>query len=222
MARIKKPSESAPGRFAALPHVVLDSPAYTKASVAAKALLNEVMRQHNGSNNGRFHLAHTWLAGRGWPSKSSVEKARNELIERGLIIQTKQGGLVVGPNWYAVTWLSITNYVGLEIGPHQYHPGAWNLCDLPPSARRKPPVKKRKDQPDHRGSPDPTTGSAPLSADPISGAIKPNLAIFPARPPGTMYITNHPHSNSDGAGWCIGGWRYLGAATQHHAHHAPD
>lgn len=216
MARIKKPSEAAPGRYSALPHVVLDSPAYTGASVTAKALLNELIRQHNGSNNGRLHLTHTWLVDRGWSSKSTVEKARTELIERGLIIQTKQGGLFIGPNWYALTWLSITNYVGLEIGPHQYHPGAWNCCDLPPTARRKPPVKKREDQPDHRGSLDLTTGAGPLSAGPSTGAIKPILAILPARTPGTMYIPIHPRSNSDNPGWRIGGWRCLGTVIQNH------
>ena len=220
MARIKKPSEAAPGRYSALPHVVLDSPAYTGASVTAKALLNELMRQHSGSNNGRLHLAHTWLVGRGWPSKSTVDKARTELIERGLIVQTKQGGLFIGPNWYALTWLTITNYVGLDIGPHQYHPGAWNSCDLPPTRRRKPPVKKREDQPDHRVSLDPTTGAASSSAGPSTGAIKPILAIFPARPPGTMYIPIHLCSNSGGTGWRIGGWRCLGAAMQNHTFQA--
>jgi hypothetical protein len=195
MARIKKPVEAAPGKFAALPHVVLDSPAYTGATPTAKALLCELMRQHDGKNNGRFHLAHTWLAARGWPSKSTVEKARGELIERGLIVQTKQGGLFIGPTWYAVTWLTISNFTGLEIGSHQYHPGAWQFCDQPPTTRRKPPMKKIS-QPVHRGSPAPTSGAVSQRPDPYTGAIKPVSANLPPRTPGTMYITNTPTENS--------------------------
>lgn len=178
MSRQKKPDEAVRGRYAALPHAVLDSPAYTGASIAAKALLNEVARQHNGTNNGRLHLSHKWLAPRGWQSKSTVEKARTELIERGLIVQTKQGGLFVGASWHALTWLPILNHVGLETSPSTYHPGGWQFCDLPPTARRKPPMKKIS-QPVHRGSTDPTTGAVDSPTDPTAGAIKPVFGTSP-------------------------------------------
>jgi hypothetical protein len=168
----KRP-ENVSGGYSALAHAVLDSTAYTGASITAKALLNELVRQHNGSNNGRLHLVHTWLAGRGWPSKSTVDKARAELLERGLIIQTRQGGLVIGPTWYALSWLEISNFVGLEVVPRTYSKGAWTLCKLPRTSRRKPPLKKRDAQPVHRGSTDPYTGAARPAIDPYTGAIKP-------------------------------------------------
>lgn len=178
MPRMKKPPEAVQGSYSAMPHAVLDSVAYTGASVAAKGLLAELIRQHDGRNNGRLHLAHSWLAGRGWPSKSIVEKARAELADRGLIVQTRQGGLVIGPTWYALTWLPISNFSGLDITPRSYAPGAWRLCQLPPTSRRNPPMKKRESQPDHRGSTDPTTGAASPPIDPTTGAITPVLVTF--------------------------------------------
>lgn len=178
MARTKKPVEAVRGTYSAMPHAVLDSPAYTGASVAAKALLSELIRQHNGANNGRLHLSRKWLAARGWASKSIVDKARAELIERGLVIQTKQGGLVIGATWHALTWLPITNHVGLETAPSTYHPGGWQCCDLPPTTRRKPPMKKIS-QPVHRASTGPTTGPVSPVTGPTTGPIKPVLGTFP-------------------------------------------
>ena len=189
--------------FSALPYAVMDSPAYTGASVAAKALLNELIRQHNGANNGRLHLAHAWLAGRGWPSKSTVDKARAELLERGLVVQTRQGGMGIGATWFALTWLIISNFTGLDIGPKCYPQGAWKLCQLLPTSRRKAPmkcpacklfhaaalvcpgcgyvypniptaaVKKRAAQPVHRGGLAPYTGAIGQGIAPVYGAIKP-------------------------------------------------
>lgn len=200
MARTKKPVEAVRGTYSAMPHAVMDSPAYIGAGVAAKALLCELIRQHNGSNNGRLHLSHKWLAPRGWPSKSTVEKARAELIERGLIVQTKQGGLFIGASWHALTWLPVSNFVGLDIASNQYHPGGWQLCNLPPTTRRDSPappwfhahaaalrerrsrrsaLTKKISQPVHRGSTDPTTGADGLATDPTTGAVTVQKGGFP-------------------------------------------
>lgn len=170
--KAKKPVESVRGTYSAMPHAVMDSLAYTGSSATAKALLNELIRQHNGGNNGRLHCAHSWLAPRGWASKSTVERARAELLKRGLIVQTKQGGLFIGPTWHALTWLAISNFVGLDIASNQYHPGAWMLCDLPKTGKRKAPVKKDC-HPFHEGSADPSMRSAGESADPSMRAINP-------------------------------------------------
>lgn len=149
----------------------MDSRAYQGATPTAKALLFEVLRQHSGDDNGHMHITHKWLSPRGWGSKETVERARDELLKRGLIVQTKQGGLFIGASLYAVTWLPISNHVGLETSPNTYHPGLWHCCDLPPTPRRNPPVKKIS-QPDHRGSPAPTIGAANESPAPTIGAIE--------------------------------------------------
>jgi hypothetical protein len=167
MKRSKRP-ETVRGEYSALPYSVLDAAAYIGASVSAKALLNELVRQHNGMNNGRLHLAHPWLAKRGWPSKSTVDKARAELVERGLIVMTRQGGLFIGPTWHV-----ISNPAGLDLSlqAYQRQQGAYQHCKLPPTSRRKPPTKKRECQPVHRGSTDPYTGAVSPSTDPVYGAM---------------------------------------------------
>ncbi len=208
MARKAKRPETVSGGYVSIPWRVMDSPAYQGLSATAKALLLELARQHSGANNGRLHLAHSWLSRRGWPSKSIVDKCRDELLARGLIVQTKQGGLFIGPTWYALTWHVISNYVGLDLASHQYPLGAWALCSLPPTARRNPPSKKNC-QPDHRGSIDPTTGAGSKIIDPTTGAIKPIL-IKSADPTTGDDVFNHsPPLFPD---WRIGGWRFVGAA----------
>jgi len=132
MAKNKKPLEAAQGLYTALPHALLDSVAFMGASHPARSLLCELLRQHNGGNNGHLHLASSWLKKRGWTSNDVQHRAKIELIERGLIIQTRQGGLNAGPNRYAVTWLSISNFVGLDIQPKDYHPGKWRFMDSSP------------------------------------------------------------------------------------------
>lgn len=132
----KRPVESINGPYSAIPHSVLDSTAFKGASQPAKALLFDLMRQHNGKNNGHKHLSFSWLARRGWKSRDVIQRARAELIERGLVIQTRQGGLNIGASRYAVTWLHITNFVGLEIESKDYHPGAWSFMDALPIAKK--------------------------------------------------------------------------------------
>lgn len=150
----KRP-ESVSGGYTAVPWCVVDSNSFKGASDKAKSLLFALMRQHNGKNNGRLHLANGWLAKQGWRSKSSNIIARNELIERGLIIQTRAGGLNMGANLFALTWFDISNYIGLDINSRAYRKGAYTLCDLAPTRRRKPPSRKNN-RPDYRASAAPT------------------------------------------------------------------
>lgn len=128
----KKPLEAVKGAYAALPHSVLDSPAFTGASRSAQALLlGPVARQLNGRNNGRLQLTTRWLAERGWRSADTVRRAIDELIERRLLVMTRRGGLNMGPSWYGVTWLPISNFVGFDsllgVTPSTYQQGAYLL-----------------------------------------------------------------------------------------------
>lgn len=121
----KRPVEAIDGLYGAIPHLVMDSVAFMGASYPAKALLFELMRQHSGKNNGHLHLSFSWLEKRGWKSRDVIQRAKNKLIERNLIILTRQGGLNISASRYAVTWLKISNFVGLDIQSKDYHPGAW-------------------------------------------------------------------------------------------------
>lgn len=145
----KRPAEAISGLYGAIPLAVLDSTAFKGASHPAKALLFELIRQHSGKNNGHLQLSFAWLQARGWKSRDVIQNAKAELIERELIIQTRQGGLNIGASQFAVTWLAITNFVGLEIEAKTYHPGAWGFMDnapmpkphktaVPPNGKGKP------------------------------------------------------------------------------------
>jgi hypothetical protein len=145
MARKNKQArlESISGGYGAIPWTVLDSVSFKGASDKAKALLFALMRQHTGNNNGHLHLAKKWLYNQGWTCHENNSKARKELIVRGLIVQTKWGGLNMGADLFALTWYDITNYVGLDITVKGYARGAYLLCKLAPTPRRKPPITKQ-------------------------------------------------------------------------------
>ena len=125
--RRNAPTEAVSGRYAPIPHSLLDSAAFQACGHMAKALLLELVRQHNGSDNGHLRLSRGWLAARGWTCIASISSARDELLRNRLIVQTRHGGLRNGSHCYALTWLAITNFVGLDIRPQEYRPGAYLL-----------------------------------------------------------------------------------------------
>lgn len=133
----KRPVEAINGLYGAIPHAVLDSAAFKGASYPAKALLFDLIRQHSGSNNGHLHLSFAWLETRGWKSRDVIQRAKAELMQRELLIQTRQGGLNIGASYFAVTWLRISNFVGLDIQGKDYHPGAWAFMDTLPMANKR-------------------------------------------------------------------------------------
>jgi len=57
MRRSRKKPERVEGGYVAMPWAVLDSEAYRGCSLAAKALLFEIARQHNGENNGHLQAS---------------------------------------------------------------------------------------------------------------------------------------------------------------------
>ncbi len=187
MARLKHQPEKPSGTFAALPHSVLDSAAFAAASYPAKALLLEIVRQLNGRNNGHLQLSHPWLKSRGWNSRDVISRAKHELIGRGLIMLTKQGGFNCGASQYLVTWLPVSNFVGLDISKGTYHPGAWALLD------KMPPLKNAKPRPpDGTEKPEtvPANGTVPTNTVPPDGTVRPLLATAAVPPDGNNVITN--------------------------------
>lgn len=135
-SRKEKIPEKVTGGFSAFPHSVFDSASFAGASDKAKALLLALVRQLNGRNNGHLQLTTKWLKSAGYTCPENNIKSRKELIERGLIVQTKFGGLNMGADLFAVTWLSISNTVNLDITQAGFIQGAYALCKLEPTKRR--------------------------------------------------------------------------------------
>lgn len=103
------------GRFGMLPKAVHDSLAYRRLSARAAKLLLDVLMQFDGSNNGDLHAAFGPLRSFGWPSKATLHRATQELIEAGLILKTRTGGRNQCA-LYALTWHPIDEVRDKETG----------------------------------------------------------------------------------------------------------
>lgn len=114
------------GTFLRLPTAVINSENFRELSTKAKALILDMGAGYNGFNNG--DLAATWsdMKERGWCSKDTLQRALLELLRRGMIELTRQGGLFIGPSLFAFTWLPIDECGGkLEIPATSKPSGKW-------------------------------------------------------------------------------------------------
>jgi hypothetical protein len=163
--------------FAQVPHYVMDSQAYIGASAGARSLCMELLRQYNGSNNGHLHLTLKWLRTRGMRSADMIERYRNELLERRLIVQTRWGGLSMGANYFALTFLAVTDFKGLDLPSSEYRQGVFLDYRDPEGrpTRRKPPNRGS----DERSKAAPATGNGDLSHAPVIGAVASNVVCLP-------------------------------------------
>lgn len=77
--------------FVQLFNYVIDSDAYRRLSLAARAALVEMVRLYNGMNNGQLAMPARTLADRLGASKTMAARALNELENAGFIETTKVG-----------------------------------------------------------------------------------------------------------------------------------
>ncbi len=94
------------GGFAALPHCLLESKVYIGLSAHAVKLLNDLLAQFKGFNNGDLCLAWSIMTKRGWKSRDTLNKARKELLDVELIIVSRYGDRK-RPHLYALTFFAI-------------------------------------------------------------------------------------------------------------------
>ena len=96
------------GSFIALQKRLLNSDEFGQLSPYAVKLLLEIARHYNGKNNGDLAMPWSWLRERGWRSKSTISKAKRELIDTGFVVVThRRGRLSRKPTTYAITWEAI-------------------------------------------------------------------------------------------------------------------
>lgn len=118
--------------FAAKPHHIfradckngISSPASVLSHMAAH-LLDNLIAQFNGTNNGDLSAAPKIMKLYGWNSQGSIHKALAELLALGFIEQTRQGGKNQC-SLYAVTWLAIDDCMGkLDVNPTSVPSNLW-------------------------------------------------------------------------------------------------
>ena len=113
------------GTFLALPHDVINSENFSCLSGNAVKLLVQIAAQYNGKNNGDLTLAWSCMKTRGWKSPATLNRARKILIDYGMIVMTRQGGLGKA-SLYAITWQSVNECQGKHEHPvTQVAPGTW-------------------------------------------------------------------------------------------------
>ena len=127
------------GGFVAIPLTVLNSVAFRQASPHAKALLMDLVAQLRAENNGDLAACWRFMKDRGWQSQTTLLKAKRELIDRGLIVETRMGARPNKASLYAVTWRALDHCDGkLEIGSQSFPRGAYRLLDPLPAMKPKP------------------------------------------------------------------------------------
>ncbi len=126
------------GAFIQIPKSVLNSSAYIAASPYARALLFDLFEQYRGNNNGDFSAAWKLMKRRGWRSEATLHKAKRQLLELGLIAETRKGARPNKASLYAVTWLDLDDCNGkLDITPNAFPRSAYRKFNPLPAALAK-------------------------------------------------------------------------------------
>lgn len=98
--------------FAGIPRWVMETEDYKGLSGNAVKLLNELSYQYRKHNNGDLTVAWHVLNDRGWNSRTTIKKARDELLEADLIVCTREGRFL-NPGGvcalYALRWEAISD-----------------------------------------------------------------------------------------------------------------
>ena len=136
--RLRNKGRATTGSFVSLPHGLLKHPSFATLTPRATKLLIDISTQYRGKNNGDLSATLKQMRQRGWNSSDQLQKAKNELINRGLILVSRQGGRNKC-SLYAITWQQIDECKGkLDIAPTQIAPHHWKRWIDPKCGAVKP------------------------------------------------------------------------------------
>lgn len=108
-----------------LPHELLLSDTYVSLTNKAVRCLIDIAAQYKGKNNGDLSCTLKLMRKCGWNSNSQLISAKNEILEKGFIVLTRQGGRNQC-NLYAITWQPIDECKGKLDRPETITPlGYW-------------------------------------------------------------------------------------------------
>ncbi|MFD1259043.1 hypothetical protein [Entomomonas asaccharolytica] len=106
------------GRFGKLPYSLFVSKHYYSLELSSRAILQGILIQYYGINNGNLSASHSMAKQWGIKSKATLVKGLKELIDKRFIIKTRQGLFLnseVSCNLFAITWEAIDHIDGLEL-----------------------------------------------------------------------------------------------------------
>ncbi len=137
------------GGYAPLPYLVLQSQSLVALSPIAVKLLIDLLAQYNGFNNGDFAAAWKLMKKRGWHSQTTLQKAKDELIDAEFIMVTRQGGRNKA-TLYAVTFYAIDFCKGkLDVQSTHSPPSTWRRHEPPSDALKRMQEQLRKNSLPH-------------------------------------------------------------------------
>ena len=111
-------SKKSTGRFISIPFVVLKSESYRDLKPNAAKLLNLMLMQFNGNNNGDLSAAWSTMSEYGFKSKGTLNRSIKALLEADLIRKTRESYFQHPNNQcslYAVTWKPIDECPGKRL-----------------------------------------------------------------------------------------------------------
>ncbi len=134
-----------PANFAGISRIVMKHPDYIGLGSSARSLLQEAALQHTGKNNGDITFAWAVMKKRGYKSRTTIDKAKKELLAARMIIETRKGQFT-NPGGicalYALTWLPINECQGkLDIKSTITPPRKFSLEKLNDPAQKLCPLR---------------------------------------------------------------------------------
>jgi len=140
------------GPFVALPVSVLNGMAFLGLNAYARMLFIDLVVQYRGNNNGDLSMAFKQMKLRGWKSEATLNKAKRNLLEAGLIVETRKGGRPNKCSLFGLTWHALDECNGkLDISPQAFPRGAYKEKDLPAVIDRKNVLLNTVDVVKHAG-----------------------------------------------------------------------
>jgi hypothetical protein len=164
------PERREPGGFAAIPHNLLESQVFIGLTPHAVKLLMDLATQFKGFNNGDLCLAWSLMEKRGWKSRDTLNKARQELLNKELIMVSRYGDRKRA-HLYALTFFAIDECKGkLDVKPTERPYSSWRRHEpLPPlKIKTTPPPGGLNGADVTRPASDPNKEGAPYDPPAVS------------------------------------------------------
>lgn len=118
-----------PRGYFALPKVVMEHEDFRSLAPTSAKVLTALMSQYNGRNNGDLSATHTTMKSWGGMAHSTLAKALRELLDRRLIVRTRDrriGQEGARCALYAITWQPIDPCNGkLDVADTNTPPRSW-------------------------------------------------------------------------------------------------
>src|SRR5882672_17426 len=120
MSRAKSKAGRLDFRFIAFPTFILATHEYWRLTHAAKSLLLAIAAQYCGHNNGRLVATPKYLSKFGWRSADTIFEGVRQLLQSGLLVQTRIGMRPNRAAWYALSWRPLNQVTEIEIDPRAF------------------------------------------------------------------------------------------------------